>query len=100
MAQDYIHIVELVQSGEIGQIIAIQAQWNRNGNWRRQVFDPNLNVKLIGECTVNILMDLLLNLVHIKLIFIGFLNQLQIKLQVLVVLIIGKMAVKLMIIFI
>ena len=36
----YSHIVELVQSGEIGQIIAIQAQWNRNGNWRRQVEDP------------------------------------------------------------
>ena len=36
----YSHIVELVQSGEIGQIIAIQAQWNRNGNWRRQVLDP------------------------------------------------------------
>ena len=36
----YSHIVELVQSGEIGQIIAIQAQWNRNGNWRRQVQDP------------------------------------------------------------
>ena len=38
----YSHIVELVQSGEIGQIIAIQAQWNRNGNWRRQVQDPKL----------------------------------------------------------
>jgi predicted dehydrogenase len=36
----YSHIVELVQSGEIGQVIAIQAQWNRNGNWRRQVQDP------------------------------------------------------------
>ena len=36
----YSHIVELVQSGEIGKIIAIQAQWNRNGNWRRQVQDP------------------------------------------------------------
>ena len=36
----YSHIVELVQNGEIGQIIAIQAQWNRNGNWRRQVQDP------------------------------------------------------------
>ena len=36
----YSHIVELVQSGEIGQIIAIQSQWNRNGNWRRQVQDP------------------------------------------------------------
>ena len=34
----YSHIVEMVQDGEIGQISAIQAQWNRNGNWRRQVY--------------------------------------------------------------
>ena len=36
----YSHIVEILQGGEIGQISAIQAQWNRNGNWRRRVPDP------------------------------------------------------------
>jgi predicted dehydrogenase len=36
----YSHIVEMIQAGEIGQVIAIEAQWNRNGNWRRYVPDP------------------------------------------------------------
>jgi len=36
----YSHVVEMIQAGEIGQISAIQAQWNRNGNWRRPVPNP------------------------------------------------------------
>ena len=36
----YSHVVEMIQAGEIGQVSAIQAQWNRNGNWRRPVPDP------------------------------------------------------------
>jgi predicted dehydrogenase len=36
----YSHVVEIIQGGEIGQVGAVQAQWNRNGNWRRPVPDP------------------------------------------------------------
>jgi predicted dehydrogenase len=36
----YSHVVEIIQGGEIGQVSAVQAQWNRNGNWRRPVPDP------------------------------------------------------------
>ena len=36
----YRHIVELVQQGKIGEVTAIECQWNRNGNWRRPVPDP------------------------------------------------------------
>ena len=38
----YSHVVEMIQEGEIGQVIAINAQWNRNGNWRRHVPNPKL----------------------------------------------------------
>ena len=36
----YAHVVEMIQGGEIGKVSAVQAQWNRNGNWRRPVPDP------------------------------------------------------------
>ena len=36
----YAHIVEMIQGGEIGKVSAVEAQWNRNGNWRRSVPDP------------------------------------------------------------
>ncbi len=36
----YSHLVEMIQAGEIGIVSSIQAQWNRNGNWRRPVPDP------------------------------------------------------------
>ena len=36
----YSHIVDMIQAGEIGQVIAIESQWNRNGNWRRPVQNP------------------------------------------------------------
>src|SRR5690606_26714414 len=38
----YKHIVELIKSGEIGDIASFECQWNRNGNWRRHVPDPSL----------------------------------------------------------
>ncbi|OYX26640.1 MAG: dehydrogenase [Flavobacteriales bacterium 32-35-8] len=38
----YKHIVELIKSGEIGEIANFECQWNRNGNWRRSVSDPAL----------------------------------------------------------
>lgn len=38
----YSHIVELIQTGKVGKIAAIESYWNRNGNWRRSVSDPQL----------------------------------------------------------
>jgi predicted dehydrogenase len=31
---------KLIVNGDIGQITAVNCQWNRNGNWRRRVPDP------------------------------------------------------------
>lgn len=36
----YRHIVELVRQGKLGELSAIECQWNRNGDWRRPVPDP------------------------------------------------------------
>ncbi|MEO0473021.1 MAG: Gfo/Idh/MocA family oxidoreductase, partial [Bacteroidota bacterium] len=36
----YTHVVELIKRGKIGQIAAIECQWNRNGDWRRSVSNP------------------------------------------------------------
>lgn len=36
----YSHVVEMIQGGKIGNVTAVSAQWNRNGNWRRPVPDP------------------------------------------------------------
>ncbi|WP_100612887.1 Gfo/Idh/MocA family protein [Confluentibacter lentus] len=38
----YKHIVKLIKSGEIGEVVSFECQWNRNGNWRRPVPDPAL----------------------------------------------------------
>ncbi|SDS64441.1 Gfo/Idh/MocA family oxidoreductase [Gramella sp. MAR_2010_147] len=38
----YSHIIELIQGGKIGQIAALECQWNRSGDWRRPVDDPEM----------------------------------------------------------
>ena len=38
----YTHVVDLIKNGKVGKIAAFQCQWNRHGNWRRPVHDPNL----------------------------------------------------------
>lgn len=38
----YTHVVELIKQGKVGKIAAIECQWNRNGDWRREVPDPSL----------------------------------------------------------
>ncbi|APY11607.1 dehydrogenase [Seonamhaeicola sp. S2-3] len=38
----YTHVVDLIHSGKVGNIIAFECQWNRHGNWRRKVPDPSL----------------------------------------------------------
>lgn len=36
----YTHVVDLINEGKIGKITAFECQWNRSGNWRRNVPDP------------------------------------------------------------
>ena len=38
----YSHVVEMIHNGEIGKVSSFECQWNRNGNWRREVPDPSL----------------------------------------------------------
>jgi predicted dehydrogenase len=38
----YSHIVDLIHSGKIGKISSFECQWNRNGDWRRPVPQPEL----------------------------------------------------------
>lgn len=36
----YTHVVDLIKEGKVGNITAFECQWNRHGNWRRPVPDP------------------------------------------------------------
>jgi len=36
----YTHVVDLIKNGQVGNVIAFECQWNRHGNWRRPVPDP------------------------------------------------------------
>ena len=38
----YTHVVELIKNGEIGELVSFECQWNRQGNWRRNVPDPSM----------------------------------------------------------
>ena len=38
----YTAVVKMIHDGKIGKIAAFESQWNRNGNWRRPVPDPEL----------------------------------------------------------
>ncbi|MGB5263951.1 MAG: Gfo/Idh/MocA family oxidoreductase [Lutimonas sp.] len=38
----YTHVAELIKNGKIGKIAAVECQWNRHGNWRREVPSPEL----------------------------------------------------------
>ncbi len=38
----YANIVDTIKEGYIGKIMAFEAQWNRNGDWRRPVPKPEL----------------------------------------------------------
>ena len=36
----YTHVVDLIKQGKVGNITAFECQWNRHGNWRRPVPEP------------------------------------------------------------
>jgi len=58
----YSHIVEKIQDGQIGTVTSVQAQWNRNGDWRRPVSDPRLerqiNWRMYREYSSGLLAEL------------------------------------------
>ena len=58
----YSHVVKMIQEGEIGQVIAIQSQWNRNGDWRRHVpnpkFERQINWRMYREYSYGLTAEL------------------------------------------
>ncbi len=38
----YKNVVDLIKNGKVGKITAFECQWNRNGDWRRPVPQPEL----------------------------------------------------------
>jgi len=58
----YSHVVALIQSGDIGKVTAIEAQWNRNGNWRRQVpipkYERQVNWRMYREFSYGLTAEL------------------------------------------
>ncbi|SFN90120.1 Gfo/Idh/MocA family protein [Salegentibacter flavus] len=41
-SQLYVHVVDLIKDGKIGQVEAIECQYNRDSSWRRPVPSPEL----------------------------------------------------------
>ncbi len=58
----YTHLVDLIQNGKIGKITAIECQWNRNGDWRRPVQNPEheraINWRMYREFSGGLLAEL------------------------------------------
>lgn len=58
----YTHIVDEINKGKIGKITAFECQWNRNGNWRRHVPDPEwermINWRMYREFSGGLLAEL------------------------------------------
>ena len=58
----YTKLVNMIADGKVGKIVSIEAQWNRNGNWRRSVPDPSLerqiNWRMYREYSFGLLAEL------------------------------------------
>ena len=58
----YTKLVEMIEGGKVGKISSIEAQWNRNGNWRRPVPDPSferqINWRMYREYSYGLLAEL------------------------------------------
>ena len=58
----YYKIVELIQNGYIGTVTGFECQWNRNGDWRREVPDPKyekiINWRMYQEYSCGLLAEL------------------------------------------
>ena len=52
----------MIQAGEIGKVSSIQAQWNRNGNWRRPVtnskYERQINWRMYREYSYGLTAEL------------------------------------------
>ena len=58
----YTKLVEMIEGGKVGKISSIEAQWNRNGNWRRPIPDPSferqINWRMYREYSYGLLAEL------------------------------------------
>jgi predicted dehydrogenase len=58
----YTKLVDMIADGKVGKITSIEAQWNRNGNWRRSVPEPSLerqiNWRMYREYSYGLLAEL------------------------------------------
>ena len=58
----YVHVVDLIKKGEIGKVVAIESQWNRNADWRRPVkdkkYEKNINWRMYKEFSGGLLAEL------------------------------------------
>ncbi|MEL7148353.1 MAG: Gfo/Idh/MocA family oxidoreductase, partial [Bacteroidota bacterium] len=58
----YTHVVQLIKEGQIGRVAAIECQWNRQGDWRRKVDDPQyekaINWRMYREFSGGLLAEL------------------------------------------
>ncbi|MEM8765754.1 MAG: Gfo/Idh/MocA family oxidoreductase [Bacteroidota bacterium] len=58
----YTYVVEQIRQGKIGNITALDCQWNRNGNWRRPVPNPKwerlINWRMYREYSGGLLAEL------------------------------------------
>lgn len=58
----YIHAIEMVHSGEFGEIEGIRTFWHRNNDWRRPVpadaTDKQINWRLYRDCSKGIMTEL------------------------------------------
>lgn len=58
----YTQLVDMIAEGKVGKIASIEAQWNRNGNWRRFVPEPSLerqiNWRMYREYSYGLLAEL------------------------------------------
>jgi predicted dehydrogenase len=58
----YIRAIELVHSGEIGEISGIRNFWHRNNDWRREIpnnaTDKQINWRLYSDCSRGIMTEL------------------------------------------
>ena len=58
----YTHVVKMIKEGEIGKVVDIECQWNRNGDWRRPVPKPEyeraINWRMYKEFSGGLLAEL------------------------------------------
>ncbi|MGB5417497.1 Gfo/Idh/MocA family protein [Algibacter sp.] len=58
----YTHVVDLIQEGKVGKIIAFECQWNRHGSWRRPVpdskFEKAINWRMYREFSGGLVAEL------------------------------------------